>query len=135
MKKGRLLNSNISSVISKMGHTDHITIGDAGLPIPNSVERIDLAIEKGVPTFLGTLDVVLEELKVEEVIIAKEMNEISNEMYNTLLKVLKEKCGEIKVVEVPHEEFKGITKESKAVVRTGECTPYANIILKSGVTF
>lgn len=135
MKKGRLLNSDISSVISKMGHTDHITVGDAGLPIPNEVKRIDLAVEKGVPTFLGTLEVILDELKVEEVVIAKEMKEVSGEFCAKLLKLLEKKCGEIRVVEVSHEEFKGITKESKAVVRTGECTPYANIILKSGVTF
>ena len=30
---------------------------------------------------------------------------------------------------------RNLTKESKAVVRTGECSPYANIILKSGVVF
>ena len=135
MKKGRLLNSEISSVISTMGHTDHITVGDAGLPIPSDVKRIDLAVEKGVPTFLGTLEVILDELKVEEVVIAKEMEEVSGEFYAKLLKLLEKKCGKITVVEVSHEEFKGITKESKAVVRTGECTPYANIILKSGVTF
>jgi D-ribose pyranase len=135
MKKGRLLNSEISSVISKMGHTDHITVGDAGLPIPNEVKRIDLAVEKGVPTFLGTLEVILEELKVEEVVIAKEMKDISREFYSKLLKLLEIKCVGITIAEVSHEEFKGITKESKAVVRTGECTPYANIILKSGVTF
>ena len=135
MKKGRLLNSGISSVISTMGHTDHITIGDAGLPIPNEVMRIDLAVEKGVPTFLGTLEVILDELKVEEVVIAKEMKDISGEFHTELLKLIEIKCGEITIVEVSHEEFKGITKESKAVVRTGECTPYANIILKSGVTF
>lgn len=135
MKKGRLLNSDISSVISKMGHTDHITIGDAGLPIPNDIKRIDLAIEKGVPTFLGTLEVILDELKVEEVIIAKEMKNISMEFYTKLLKLLEKKCGDILIVEVLHEEFKKITNDTKAVVRTGECTPYANIILKSGVTF
>jgi D-ribose pyranase len=135
MKKGRLLNSEISSVISKMGHTDHITVGDAGLPIPNEVMRIDLAVEKGVPTFLGTLEVILDELKVEEVVIAKEMKDLSGEFHTELLKLIEKKCGEIIIVEVSHEEFKGITKESKAVVRTGECTPYANIILKSGVTF
>jgi len=135
MKKGRLLNSEISSVISRMGHTDHITVGDAGLPIPSDVKRIDLVVEKGVPTFLGTLEVILDELKVEEVVIAKEMEEVSGEFYAKLLKLLEKKCGKITVVEVSHEEFKGITKESKAVVRTGECTPYANIILKSGVTF
>ena len=88
MKKGRLLNSEISSVISRMGHTDHITVGDAGLPIPNEVKRIDLAVEKGVPTFLGTLEVILEELKVEEVVIAKEMKDISGEFYTELLKLL-----------------------------------------------
>ena len=33
MKKGKLLNSEISSVISQMGHTDSLTIGDCGLPI------------------------------------------------------------------------------------------------------
>jgi len=135
MKKGRLLNSEISSVISKMGHTDHITVGDAGLPIPNEVKRIDLAIEKGVPNFLGTLEVILEELKVEEVVIAKEMKEKSGKFHTELLKLLKEKCGEINIVEVSHEDFKWMTEESKAVVRTGECTSYANIILKSGVVF
>jgi len=135
MKKGRLLNSEISSIISRMGHTDHITIGDAGLPIPKEVKRIDLAVEKGVPTFLGTLEVILDELKVEEVVIAKEIKAVSREFYFELLKLLEKKCGEITIIEVSHEEFKGMTKESKAVVRTGECTPYANIILKSGVTF
>lgn len=135
MKKRRLLNSEISSVISRMGHTDHITIGDAGLPISDKVKRIDLALEKGVPTFLGTLDVILDELKVEEVVIAKEIKSMSSEFHNELLKLLEKKCGEITIVEVTHEEFKEITKESKAVVRTGECTPYANIVLKSGVTF
>ena len=135
MKKGRLLNSEISSVIAKMGHTDHITVGDAGLPIPNEVKRIDLAVEKGIPTFLGTLEVILDELKVEEVVIAKEMKDISTDFYAKLLKLLDEKCGEINIIEVSHENFKGMTKESKAVVRTGECTSYANIILKSGVVF
>jgi len=135
MKKGRLLNSEISSVISKMGHTDHITIGDAGLPIPGKVNRIDLALEKGIPSFLETLEVILEELQIEEVIIAKETEEISIDLYTKILNLLEKKCGKITISKVSHEELKEITKESKAVIRTGECTPYANIILKSGVTF
>lgn len=50
MKKGVLLNSSISSVIARLGHTDKITIADAGLPIPSSVERIDLALTQGILT-------------------------------------------------------------------------------------
>ena len=131
MKKTKLINSEISYTISKMGHTDSLTIGDCGLPIPNEVNRIDLALKYGVPTFLETLDTVLEELCVEEIVIANEIIENNEIIHNEILK----KFENIKVTYVSHEEFKNQTKESKAVVRTGECSPYANIILKSGVVF
>lgn len=131
MKKSALINSEISYVISKMGHTDSLTIGDCGLPIPSNVERIDLALKLGVPTFLETLDTVLEELCVEEIVIATEIEDKNREIYEEILK----RFENIKITKVSHEEFKNITKESKAVIRTGECTPYANVILKSGVVF
>lgn len=133
MKKNKLLNSNISSVVSKMGHTDMLVISDCGLPIPENVERIDLALTYGKPSFLETLDIVLDELEVEEVIIASEIkfsNEKSLEIFNEIKKRFKDK-----IIEVSHEEFKKITKSSKAIIRTGEIIPYANIILKSGVVF
>ena len=65
MKKSTLINSEISYEISKMGHTDSIVVCDSGLPIPSGVKRIDLALKKGLPTFLDTLDTILEELEVE----------------------------------------------------------------------
>ncbi|MBN8047131.1 D-ribose pyranase [Paraclostridium bifermentans] len=131
MKKGKLLNSEISSAISQMGHTDSLTIGDCGLPIPKDVKRIDLALKYGVPSFLDTLDTVLEELCVEEIIIAEEIKEAAEQMYKEILN----RFENVKVTMVKHEEFKVMTKDSHAVIRTGECTPYSNIILKSGVVF
>ncbi|AOR23399.1 D-ribose pyranase [Clostridium taeniosporum] len=131
MRKTILLNSNLSSVISKMGHTDMIAIGDCGLPIPDESERIDLALVKGIPTFMETLKATLLELQVEEVILAKETEAISKELYNEI----KEVIGNVKISLVTHEELKVKLKSCKAVVRTGEQTPYANIILKSGVVF
>lgn len=131
MRKTKLINSEVSCIVSKMGHTDSLAIGDCGLPIPTNVDRIDLALKYGVPTFLETLDTILEELCVEEIIIASEIKENNKDIYKEILKRFKD----IKINEVSHEEFKKLTKESKAVVRTGECTPYANIILKSGVVF
>lgn len=131
MKKGKLINSELSYTISKMGHTDSITIGDCGLPIDDNVKRIDLALTHNVPTFLQTLDVVLEELCVEEVVIAEEILDKNKETYEEIIK----RFENINIIKVSHEEFKKLTKDSKAVVRTGECSPYANIILKSGVVF
>ena len=131
MKKSKLINSEISYTISKMGHTYCITIGDCGLPIPENVDRIDLALTHGIPTFLETLDTVLDELCVEEITIASEIKEKNIEIYNEILK----RFENIKINEISHENFKKFTKESKVVIRTGECSPYANIILKSGVVF
>jgi D-ribose pyranase len=131
MKKAVLLNSALSGVISRMGHMDTLTIGDAGLPVPNGPERIDLAVVKGIPTFLDVLKATLTELQVQRVTIASEMKEKNAELYQ----IMKQLFADIEIVEVPHEQFKRLTAASKAVVRTGECRPYANVILESGVTF
>jgi len=131
MKKATLLNSEISRVISRMGHTDMLTIGDAGLPIPGEAERIDVAVCSGIPSFLDVLHTVLSELEVQSVIIASEMKEKNGILYETLKSMFADK----EIIEVPHEEFKVKTKQSMAVVRTGEFKPYANIILVSGVIF
>ncbi|MFR3817911.1 MAG: D-ribose pyranase [Fusobacterium varium] len=135
MKKSRLLNSELSYEIAKIGHTAHITLCDAGLPIPQNVKRIDLAVEAGLPGFINVLDPVLSEMQVEEIILAEEIKEKNMPMYEAIMKSFKEAGMNPKVVFVPHEEFKKITHNSESIVRTGECSPYANVILKSGVVF
>ncbi len=131
MKKIGILNQPISSVIAGMGHMDTLVIADAGLPIPNGPQRIDLALTKGVPTFLKTLDVVLTEMQVEKAIIADEMLKISPDLHAAI----KKRLGDILIETCPHQFFKEQTQSAKAVIRTGEFSPYANIILVAGVIF
>lgn len=131
MKKGVLLNSDITKIIGQMGHTDKIVIADAGLPIPESTERIDIALKKGIPGFIETLDTILNELKVEAIVLAEEIKENNPEIHTEILK----RFEGVDVKYMSHEQFKRMTEDAKAIVRTGECTPYANVILESGVTF
>jgi D-ribose pyranase len=131
MKKTGLLNSSISEVISRMGHTDTIAIGECSLPIPDGPQRIDIALIKNVPSFIDTLKAVLMELNVEEVIIASEMEESSPAIFEAL----KKEIGDVRLTFITHEGFKERIKRCKAVIRTGEYTPYANIILKSATIF
>ena len=131
MKKTGTLNSEISSVISLMGHGDTLCIADAGLPIPDGVKRIDLAVKQGFPDFLTVLDTVVEDLQIEGVIIADEMAIQNSRLYNEILNRFPEAIR----TSVSHEELKLQLVRSKGIVRTGECTPYANIILISGVIF
>jgi len=129
MKKSGILNSQLNRVISEMGHRDMLIIADAGLPIPQEVERIDLTLKSGIPSFMEVLRVVLSELEVEEAYVAKEIKEKNPQTLNFISSLM----GEIKFI--THEELKELSKQARAIVRTGECSPYANIILISGVTF
>ncbi|MGL5122705.1 MAG: D-ribose pyranase [Fusobacteriaceae bacterium] len=135
MKKIGMLNSELSYEISKLGHTQHITLCDAGLPIPKTVKRIDLAIVKGLPSFLEVLKPILFEMKIEEIILAHEIEKINFKMLEEIKSTFKLNNIEVKITMVSHEELKKLTHTSEVIVRTGECSPYANIILKSGVVF
>ncbi len=131
MKKRGVLQNELAQVIATLGHTDSLLIADAGLPIPPLVKRIDLTVTGGVPGFLLVLRAVLEDVQVDRAIIAREMREKSPTLYGELMALL----GSIPVEQITHAELKELTHSARAVVRTGEFTPYANVILIAGVVF
>jgi len=139
MKAGRLLHSELSATIARMGHGDSLVIADAGLPIPHGPVRIDLALTRGTPSFLVTLETVLDELRIERVVLADEIrsrNPAQLAGIEAILSAYRIRTGAAVAVEVvSHAELKRRTGEALAVVRTGEHTPYANVILHSGVVF
>ena len=131
MKKIGVLNKPLSAGIAGLGHKDTLVIADAGLPIPRETERIDLALTAGIPSFLDTLRAVLTEMEVERVIVAQDMLEVSPDLYQAVEELL----GDVPIETVPHSTLKAQTSSARAVIRTGEFTPYANIILVAGVVF
>ncbi|MEC1288938.1 D-ribose pyranase [Bacillus mojavensis] len=131
MKKHGILNSHLAKLLADLGHTDKIVIADAGLPVPDSVLKIDLSLKPGFPAFRDVAAVLAVEMAVEKVIVASEIK-VSNPENASFIETL---FSEEAVDCLPHEEFKELTKEAKAVIRTGEFTPYANCILQAGVLF
>ena len=131
MRKDGILNQAILNVTGGLGHTDRIVVCDAGLPIDPAVERIDLAVVKGLPGFLDVLKPLLSEIVVEKMILATEIQTANPKM----LEQIRELAGSIPIEFTDHEHFKQLSRGSRAVIRTGEATPYANVILQSGVNF
>jgi D-ribose pyranase len=131
MKKTTLLQSDLSYVIATLGHLDTLVIADAGLPIPVETVRIDLALTQGVPGAIQTLKVILDEMKVEKVILAEE----ARGRNPGFLAGVQQLLPDVPVEFVTHAELKDRTAHARAVVRTGEFSPYANVILVSGVVF
>jgi D-ribose pyranase len=115
-----------------MGHTDSLVIADCGLPVPDGIECIDLSIARGDPRFLRVLDSVLADFKAERAIFAAEAKQYNPTVAARASSLSRER---IQVDFVPHETLKELTKGARAVIRTGEATPYANVLLYSGVVF
>jgi D-ribose pyranase len=129
MKRGGIINADLAGALGRLGHTDLVVVCDAGLPIPPGPAVVDLAFRFGVPTFDTVLSGLLEELVIEDAIAAAEVetqNPSSHEFLKTRLPDL---------ALVSHEELKRMVVGAKLVVRTGEATPYSNVILRCGVPF
>ena len=131
MKKSGILNPELAKQIAMLGHFDKICIADAGLPIPAEVLRIDLALTKGVPLLKQVLEALQLDVEVQEVIVAKETDSKNAPLSELVAKLF----PKAKQTRITHEKFKQQVSECRVVIRTGEFTPYANVILVSGVPF
>ena len=131
MKRTTLLHAELSGLIARLGHGDLLVIGDAGLPIPDGPRRIDLALTANVPRMHEVLAAVLSEMVVEGAVVATELAQRNPAVEAELRRQL----GAVPLATVPHEDFKAQTRSARAIVRSGEFSPYANIILRAGVVF
>ena len=116
MRKQGILHSDLAARINRLGHTDTWVVADCGLPVPPGTPIVDLALVFGTPTFRQVVEALLREVVVEAVTIA-------------------ELLPDVELTEVTHEQLKGMLDKASFVVRTGETTPYANVIFHSGVAF
>ncbi|MBC9784621.1 D-ribose pyranase [Heliobacterium chlorum] len=130
MKKQGVLHRELAAMIASLGHGDLLIIADSGLPVPPGVACIDLAVSEGVPPFLPVLDAILSEMVVERAIVAEELQ--GNHQF---VEQITERLAPVEIQAVSHEQLKVRSRQARAIVRTGEWTPYANILLYAGVAF
>ncbi|MCL3861599.1 D-ribose pyranase [Actinotalea sp. K2] len=129
MKRDGVLNEALAGALARLGHTDLVVVGDCGLPRPHGVPVVDLALTFGVPTFAQVIDALHQEIVVEGIVVARETS-THNPAVDDLLRA---RFGE--PVLVSHDELKERSATARLFVRTGEATPYANVLLRCGVPF
>jgi len=147
MKTQGILHNDLARLVSRLGHGDMLVITDRGFPFPRHqyTECIDVSVGRNLPNVVDVVEVILQELEIEKVIIANETKTISPSIYDKFKSILSKKKNKGNAIieeNIPHVEFKNLVlngalegKEVKGFVKTGEFTPYANIILVSGVDF
>lgn len=127
MKKSGLLNPQLCAAVARLGHTQTFVVADAGLPIPADVPVVDLALVLGTPRFQEVFDAILDEVAVEGATITTEAVGHKPEEW------VRNRIDEVKAVS--HEDLKKALPSVSFVVRTGETTPYSNVIVHCGVAF
>jgi D-ribose pyranase len=131
MKKTPMLHRGLSQLVAGLGHGDLVVIADAGLPVPAGTPCIDLALTRGVPSFDQVLQVLLSEMQVERAALADEALQRSP----AFVAQAGERLQGVPVERVSHDELKRRSASARAIVRSGEFTPYANLLLYAGVVF
>lgn len=131
LKKG-ILHPQLARVLAELRHMDTLVIGDAGLPIPKGVERIDLGWRPGDPAYLDVLEEILKYIVVERAIFAEETHVASPKLHKEALALLP---TDLPVSYVSHFTLKKQSQEAKAIILTGEFTPYTNVILVAGCAY
>ncbi|MDO5627170.1 MAG: D-ribose pyranase [Mobilicoccus sp.] len=130
MKRRGILHANLSRELAALGHTDRVLVGDMGLPIPRGIPVIDLAVVPGQVPFTTVLDALLGEIVVQgHVVAAESADSPAGAWFDERADLLGAR------EELSHEEFKARTPGVQVAIRTGEATPYANVILECGVPF
>jgi D-ribose pyranase len=127
MKKGGLIHPELLAAIGSLGHKDEFFVCDAGMPIPSGIQRIDLAYRPGCPPFLDVLRAVIAEVVVARAFVAQEAAAGLVEEIEAVV--------DCPVERVPHDILKERTGACRFAIRTGEFTPYANVVLVAGVAF
>jgi D-ribose pyranase len=124
-----IINPGLAAALARLRHTDTVVVADAGLPVPDGPLLVDVAVVYGLPRFADVLAAVVGELVVDAVIAANEVVDGNPAMWR-LLSAMRPRPDL-----VAHEELKRRVADSLLVIRTGENTPYANVILRCGVPF
>lgn len=128
MRADGLWHPRLLALLAGAGHGDLIVVADAGLPVPAGVEVIDLVWRRNEPRLLPVLAAIIDELVVERATMATELRD--PEIRQGLVDLLGGPPDA-----VSHDDLKRLTGTARVVVRTGEATPYANVVMRAGVPF
>lgn len=128
MIRSGILNPNLLSLLARTRHTNRIVIADRGFPSWKGLETIDLSLVDGVPTVLQVLDAIRANHLIGHAWMAEEF--LANNPADVRERFTSSLAG-TKLVHKPHDDFKRLVPDCVGLIRTGDTTQYANMILES----
>lgn len=128
MLKTGILNPAINSLLARVRHTNTVVIADRGFPFFPAVETVDISLVDGIPRVLDVLRAIRGNFSIGRIYVAQEFRTSNNE---AAYAALVESCGGVKLAEESHVDLKQRVPRAIGLIRTGDTTPYSNLIVES----
>ena len=123
-----LLNPRVLDLVARVRHTNTLVIADRGFPFWPQLETVDLSLVDDVPTVLQVLRALRGNFTVGKAWLAQEFRTANSrrtqQQFTTALQG-------VAVAFEPHVQFKTRVPAAIGLIRTGDTTQYANVILES----
>lgn len=128
MLKTGILNPQVLALLARVRHTNTLVISDRGFPFWPQIETVDISLVDNVPTVLQVLAAIRPNFVIGKAWMAQEFlganNKAARARFSAALRGAPLKFE-------PHVEFKKRVPEAIGLIRTGDTTQYANIVLQS----
>jgi len=125
MRPGKILHPQVASALASLGHGDIILVTDAGAPIPEHANRIDLAFCAGSVDLLEILRVLLQEIFIENVIFSEEVPENNPRLLERVTQIFTGSGADFTLI--PHQELvSSVYGKAKVIIRSGSLMPWGN---------
>jgi D-ribose pyranase len=128
MLQNGILNPHLLDLLARIRHTNTLVIADWAFPFWPQIETVDISLTHGIPTVLDVLDLLTPVFKIGKIWQAEEF--VSHNS-NDIVERFATSFGSIPLTREPHIEFKKRVPLAIGLIRTGDPTPYGNIILES----
>ena len=128
MLKTAILNPQINALLSRVRHTNTLVIADRGFPFWPMIETVDISVVDDLPTVLQVLKAIRPNFQIGKAWMAQEFLKANNPKTRAAFTCA---LQGITLIHEPHIEFKKRVPHAIGLIRTGDTTQYANIILES----
>ena len=123
-----ILNPQILSLLARVRHTNTIVISDRGFPFWPRIETVDISLIDDVPTVLQVLAALRGNFVIGRVFMAEEFLQHNDERTRN---AFGDALDGIPVAHEAHVDFKKRVPDAIGLIRSGDTTQYANMILES----
>jgi len=130
-RTNKILNVRLTTAITALKWGEVIVVSDAGLPDMKDVEVLDLSITANNPEINDVIPAIIDSLTIDRVLVASEMEKVNKKKFDYVKSLFPEKLETMGNLELEEE----LMSKAKLVVRTGDTSPYGNVVFVGGLDF